>query len=232
MYLPIIGIYLILILLSSFFCNSLVGSHSIIGFVQNFSLIPISNRVIFFLLLFLIIVIPFFIFKKKDVAKLIRSSIYCLGFIIMINVFVDCYYVYSLVKMSNSLKMAKVLIKTRYGMKEDIIKLLNKGININESQSLSAINSKYSLRFNSDIFRLEFLSTSDNQLIFTMKHWVMHPGEVHWILGETLTDSDYILYWHAHDASDLSKVYVANLKTKQIALLTKGTWLNDLAIHS
>ena len=176
-------------------------------------------------------IIPFFVFRKKYFAKLSRFGISCLCFMVVMNVFVDFYYIYSLAKISNSLKIAKVFIKARYGMKEDIISLLNKKINVNESQSSTVVNSKYSVRFNSDIFRLEFFSIPGNQLVFTMQHWVMHPGEVHWILGKTPTDSDYILYWYAHDTGDLEKVYVSNLKTKQTVLLTKGTWLNNLVMH-
>jgi len=214
-----------------FFYYAIVTPHSWTGYIQNFSLIPLHYRALFFLVFWMVATVFFIlglVVRKKVWIPFFKLSSKLIGVIIFLNICLDVYYIVQLIHISDSPRIAKIFIKTRYGIKKEIIPLINQGVDIHDSEISTTVNSKYSIQFNSDIFRHEFFSIPDKHLIFTMKHWVMNTGEIYWVLGKTPNDSDYILYWHAYDKDDLTKVYVTNLKTKKTTLLTKGKWLNDL----
>lgn len=102
--------------------------------------------------------------------------------------------------------------ETQY--KQELIKMQEFEKSANENLSPS---DRYSIKYNKDDSVYYVIDKKTDKQIFKLKHWVVSEFAFNWS-----PNSRFIVYDYAYDRDDLSKIFVADIKTGQTILLSEG----------
>jgi hypothetical protein len=213
--------------LSAFFLYGVIASHSFAGYLQNYSLLPIYWRFIYFFFLCslcLAVEITLLLLLKKradfSLKKKIGKAAVILLLLFALNILLDSYFILKLYSIFDSPNLAYRAILTRYNHHSYLKNLISPTEKLSNNKYGSSDNTFFLLS-NKNMSKWNVCS-SDNSYTYTMEHWVISPGEVFWILPGKYTSNHYILYHYAYDQDDMNKVFISNISTGKTALLSKS----------
>jgi hypothetical protein len=226
--------YLFLLLFSGFVFYGCLPANSLHSYFQNFSLQPFGYKLAFFILLWSIVTLPFFlgIYLKnryKTRSRFLKRALFFLSVTLVFTIFWDGYYIAKLFKISPNISMVTALIKSRYGNQAHLKTIFNKLEQSQIPDAFSGPDSYFIFNDKSGEITFSILTKEAIPDALTYYKWLRHPENVYWRMSST-GNPTHILFWWCYYRDDLPKAYVANLKTKETTLLTRGHELYDLRL--
>ena len=136
----------------------------------------------------------------------------------MFNLIVESYFIIRLSSVFDSPKLACAAVLARYNYSVYLKKLIYPTKQFPDNKYGSP-DKEFFLSSNKHLSK-GGIGNPDKNYTYTMKHWVISPGEIFWILPNKYTNNHYILYQYAYDQDDMNKVFISNISTGKTALLS------------
>ncbi len=156
-----------------------------------------------------------FSFEKK-----IRKAAVIFLLFFALNILLDSYFILKLYSIFDNPNLAYRAILTRYNHNSYLKNLISPTEKLFNNKYGSPDNTFF-ISSNKNESKYD-ICRNDKTSIFTMRHWVISPGEVFWILPNKYTNNYYVLYEYAYDQDDMNKIFISNISTGKTALLSKS----------